>query len=338
MNPFITTHPDFIYARLMAITWHANYVLAPAMFTSAAGDKLRQCIESDSSNKPVVLNCAGISTIVDHALGTIRGYLTTSNKCIVFVVDAWNMELIEKICHELGHAKSLIKQTGNSQLLFFGRSEELFKPLMEILNNLLERTHQAERDFIAEAVGKCYEPCETKRLSSTPLIAKGEFNARALISDPKVFSWTSLLLTDLFIETLKQAKPRTNRLLAVSLRGSPFAAAIRILSENFSPSLEIIDHIGPRHELLESHIGPNNMDGGEYVLVSDFVIGGTEIKIARTYAMAHGACLENAIAIGSYLPGDQYDRNVCLRSIVSLAAKDTPDHRRYEFYAGEIKP
>jgi hypothetical protein len=151
-------------------------------------------------------------------------------------------------------------------------------------------------------------------------LATGVLNARALIANPVTFVWISLLLTDLFQQVIEEAKPKTNRILAVSLRGSPFAAAIRILANRFSPSLEIIDHIGPKHELLEEHVGQNEMQGGEYILVSDFVIGGTEIKIARAYAMAKGAILKNAITIGSYLSGPEYGDAVRLQSLVDISS------------------
>lgn len=323
MNPFLT-HPDFIYTRLMAVTWHVN-ILAPSIFTYAAGDKLRQHIQSDISNKPVILNCSGVSVIEDHAMSAIRSYLLTADRCITFIVEETDEFLIDKITSELNSSEPNKihidrEQSNNHQLLFCARQQELTHPIKSKLDNLLEKTKKVERKFTVEAVRDCYYDFDKpRRLSSTPLIAKGEFNASKLIADPKTFIWISLLLTDKFLETLAQEKPKTVSLLAVSLRGSPFAAAIRILAENYYPSLEIIDHIGPKHELLEGHIGRTSMCGEQYILVSDFVIGGTEIKVAKTYAIAQGASLKGAITIGSYLPGtDAYDTSIRLRSVVSL--------------------
>lgn len=331
MNPFITDHPDIIYTRLLAITWHAN-ILAPSTFTLAGGDKLHQCILADTSSKPVILNCVGISAIEDYALDAIRSYLATKSRCITFLVEGTNEDVIRKIEKELNDIPIQRENRQKYQLLICGKPELVHSGEIE-LDNLANIIGRIEYEYVARQVNKSYEPYnppQKKRLHSTPLIADGEFNARSIISNPKAFIWISLLLTDKFLEAVEQDRPKSNRLLAVSLRGSPFAAAIRVLAANYCPTLEIIDHIGPRHELLEGHISRDNMCGEEYILVSDFVIGGTEIKVAKTYAIALGARLKSAIAIGAYLPGDKaYDTNVKLRSVVRLG--DAKKDITYEF-------
>lgn len=333
-NPFLV-HPRFVYTRLSAITWHANPILQPAVFTSAAGTKLRQCIEAHQY-LPVVLNCSGISTIEDHALGTIREHLSLVERCIAFIVQGNNEQLIKEIQSELKDAKICVESVGDYQVLFYGNNRCVAEPIKSILDSLIAEVEKTERDFINQIVRDSYkEFVEPKRLDSTPLWATGVLNARSLISDPKSFIWISLLLTDLFQKVIEEAHPITNRILAVSLRGSPFAAAIRVLAHGFSPSLEIIDHIGPKHEVLEGYIGKNNMEGGEYILIGDFVIGGTEIKVARAYAMARGACLKNAIAIGSYLSGNDYDQNVRLQSLVCISS--IVPQLSYEFHARGVR-
>lgn len=333
-NPFLM-HPCFVYTRLLAITWHANPILQPAVFTSAAGDKLRQCIEAHP-NLPVVLNCVGLSTIEDHALGTIREYFSLTDRCVAFIINGNNEQLIKEIQSELRDVKICVESVGEHQVLFFGKNRSLALPIKNMLDDLVVETEKIERDFINQTVRDSYRGfAQPKRLDSTPLWATGVLNARSLISDPKSFVWVSILLTDLFQKVIEEARPITNRLLAVSLRGSPFAAAIRVLAHGFSPTLEIIDHIGPKHEVLEGYIGKNNMEGGEYILIGDFVIGGTEIKIARAYAMARGACLKNAISIGSYLAGNDYDQNVSLRSLVSIPS--IVPQLTYEFHARGVQ-
>lgn len=331
MNPFITEHPDFIYTRLLAITWHAN-ILAPSTLTLTAGHKLRECISADTSSKPVILNCVGISAIEDYALDAIRSYLIEESRCITFLVEETNADAIRKIEKELKNIPIKHEKSQKYQLLICGKPELTHSGKIE-LDNLANIIGKIEYEYVAHQVNKSFEPYnppQRKRLHSTPLIADGEFNARNIITNPKAFIWISLLLTEKFLEAVEQDKPKTNRLLAVSLRGSPFAAAIRILAANYCPSLEIIDHIGPKHELLEGHISRDSMRGEEYILVSDFVIGGTEIKVAKTFAIAHGARLKAAISIGAYLPGDRaYDTTIRLHSVVRLG--DAKKDLAYEF-------
>lgn len=320
-NPFLK-HPHFVYSRLTAIAWQANLLLQPSVFTAAAGSRLRQIIDGWHTDLPVILNCSGISTIEDHALGEIKNYLDATDRCIAFVVQDGNEQLFREIDSELKKASISTESIDGSQVLLYGKNRNIASSLKSCLDTLVVDTAKMEFKFVSDAVAGCYKPNKDnmlERLESTPLLATGVLNARALIADPVKFVWISLLLTDLFQQVIEEATPKTNRILAVSLRGSPFAAAIRILAHRFSPSLEIIDHIGPKHELLEEHVGKNEMHGGEYVLVSDFVIGGTEIKIARAYAMAHGATLKNAITIGSYLRGSEYGDAVRLQSLVDIS-------------------
>lgn len=336
-NPLLD-HPEFIYTRLTAVAWHANLSLRPTLFSTNAGIYLHQLIESEHPELPVLLNCAGISTIEDHALGQLRDYLLATERCVAFLVHSNNKQLAIEIDSELQGVTKSIESVGDHQIMFYGKSRDVVSPFQSKLGILVEDSSKLECEFARKAVGECYKSFKGKPEildASTPLLATGILNARTLIADPKKFVWISLLLTDLFQQVIEEAEPKTNQILAISLRGSPFAAAIRILSLSFSPTLEIVDHIGPKHELLEGRIGRNEMYGGEYVLVSDFVIGGTEIKVARAYAIAQGATLKHAISIGAYLDDLDYGGTVKLRSLVSIPS--AVPQLKYEFRSGAKK-
>jgi len=315
MNSPLLDHKDFSYVRLLAVTWHAN-VLTPSMCTSLAGARLLQWVEQ--LNQPLIVNCAGISTIEDHSLTSLENFLTSNGRAVAFLVANGNERLANEIHSELKAAYVCSESIGQYEVSVYGGRSQA-KALQSSMEDFVGQIKNLEHDFVTKAVRNCYKHFKTpERLDSTPLLASGRLNARALISDPIQFTWISLLFAEQFERVIEEARPRTNGVLAVSLRASPFAAAVRLLAHTCSPSLEIIDHIGPRHDLLEASVGEPDMYGREYILIADFVVGGTELKIARTYAMSQGATIKNAIAIGAFLSGDAYDKNIALKSLINI--------------------
>lgn len=315
---------DFIYTRLTALTWRANPVLQPGVFTPEAGSYLLQALNENQSELPVILNCKGISLIADHSLSKICEFIEETNRTLVFMIPDMHLvtdkafsEVEDKIRNSLRNKNERSITVTNSRFLFFGGDcDALFKSCA----NIPALADEAESIHVNEAIKSCYEPFSpSRKLESTPLIANGQLNARTLISDPDKFSWVAIRLTDLFQDLVEDISPRTNGILAVSLRGSPFAGAIRVLAKRYSPSLVIVDHMGPQHEMLEMHSSTGEMGGGDYIYVADFVIAGTELKVAKTFALAHDATLKGAVAIGSILPsGNSYSSDIQLRSLVTI--------------------
>jgi hypothetical protein len=93
------------------------------------------------------------------------------------------------------------------------------------------------------------------------------------------------------------------KLLAVSLRGSPFASAVSLL---INKSYDTIDHLGPRHKLFDFELLDNFKKGIRYIYVGDFIVGGTEVKIAKAYAELLGCELNFAIVLSSLLDPDVF--------------------------------
>lgn len=325
MNSPVLEHENFSYVRMLAITWHAN-VLTPSLCTALAGAQLLKWTEG--LDRPLIVSCAGISTIEDHALADLKRYLQSNERVVAFLVAKDKEQLGREIRSELKGVYTCSESDDEFEMFVYGNRSRA-KTLQGSMEETVRQIKFLEDDFVKKAVRDCYKPFKTpERLDSTPLLASGRLNARAIISNPKQFTWVSLLLVERFERLIEEARPRTNGVLAVSLRGSPFAAAVRLLANSCS-LLEIIDHIGPKHDLLEASVGQPDMYGREYVLIADFVIGGTELKIARTYAMSQGATIKNAIAIGSFLPGDAYDKNISLKSLVNIS--DVVPELTYQF-------
>jgi hypothetical protein len=105
------------------------------------------------------------------------------------------------------------------------------------------------------------------------------------------------------------------RLLAVSLRGSPLAGAIGLLE---SKKIEIVDHMGPELKILEEYTLRSTEEKTQYVFISDLILGGTELKIAQTYAVARGCILKHALAIGTLLKPEEYKGGIEVHSLLQI--------------------
>ncbi len=319
-------HTDFVYSRMVGIAWNANRLLQPTVLTADAGNALLGCVQNKRPEAPIVLNCKGISTIEDHALSAFKEYLKQTGRQAIILIPSSQDQLGKEVDSELGEVFSQKHRIDTTHAHIYGKQDVTSGQVAAVI----EGAKKLEQSFVTKVISESYRAFDKpERLESTPLIASGVLNARSLISDPRKFIWISLLLADAFQAVVNEAKPRTVRILAVSLRGGPFAAAVRVLSDTLSPTLEIVDHIGPRHEVLEDQRFVCDFTGGEYVLVGDFVIGGTEIKIARAYALAKGAKLNCAVAIGSFLDPSAYSQTVTLRSLVQLP--EVVPELKYEF-------
>jgi hypothetical protein len=156
-----------------------------------------------------------------------------------------------------------------------------------------------------------------ERLQSTPLRSSGVYNARHIICEASNFNWIVLRLE----EALQQAIPRwdyaRHSLLSGSLRACPFAAALAFTS-TIARAVEVLDHLGPHPALLEEHDLAGTRSNLEYVYVGDFMIGGTEVKLAANWAAMRRSRVVAAVMLGTLFDEDEYGLNGI--RIVSLAS------------------
>ena len=165
-----------------------------------------------------------------------------------------------------------------------------------------------------------------EQLPSTAILATGEFDAGKIISKPDNFFWLAFSLSDLVEDFVKEINIKYHdefvcRLISVSLRGSPFAAAISLLT---SPEIkyDTVDHLGPKHKLFDieffDKLKLSTKEKVRYIYFGDFIIGGTELKIAQTYSQIYGYELKHAVVIGSYFNETRYLPGVEVKSLVKL--------------------
>jgi hypothetical protein len=165
------------------------------------------------------------------------------------------------------------------------------------------------------------------RLRSTPLKANGYFDANRLLGDPDAFPWLACLMADR-LRSLLDREPQPGRrpgdprggtddglryrLLACTRNGAVLASAVR----NLLPSqlrVDVVDRFGPIPRTMEVY------DGGEddentpntkfaYIYIGDFIIAGTELRMAEAHAYYRNIPLVAALVIGSVIRPDVDDR------------------------------
>lgn len=321
----------FLYTRLKGISWVASDGHLPTIIQRAAGDRLLQMIRTQRPSEPLFICCKHVVEVDDYAMQPIRDALPTTSRTVVFT----DAEKIHKyLIDALGNALETKRLDSGGECMVYGRALPDSSKLWSVADALPD----LEINHMKALVAGCFHKYEAglARLPSTPILATGEFDARHVISDPDSFVWAVLLMEDQLEAIIgsrgcEEGPKRTQvRLLAASLRGSPLAAGVQVLSSR-EAEIEIVDHMGPRHKVFEEYrLGPLNA-GGEYIYVGDFTIGGTELRVAQAYAVAHGARLSDAIVLGCALSPDQYGAPPRVRPLVTLP--ECCPEGKYEFVA-----
>lgn len=318
-------HSDFVYTRLKALAWVANETVLPSVLQADAGKALSHLFDHVERDKPLVINCHGINVIDDHALDSIRGALKAHRRPLVLVY-------AEQLKPQFDDALGIYDfySVGSVRVMVPGDAR-IERAAAE---HIIEQFPDLEHKSVIKYVGDCFRPFpdgKMHRMASTPLLASGVFDARPLISDPERFVWVSMLMADRLEKYLDAGldsavgsldptatdKPKSFRLLAVSLRGSPMAAAVGLLTGR-QHSIEIVDHMGPKYRILEEHSLRLSSGNEDYIYVGDFVVGGTELRIAQAYARSKGAMLRHALVIGCRLDPEEYQLDMGVSCIVKL--------------------
>lgn len=312
----------FTYTRLKGAVWCAQGLSYPGQVQRTAAVLLSQLISEDP-DKPLVINCQGIVEIDDHAMESVDSALSKGHRRVLFI----NAGAIDQqLGNGLRQARDTYTFPFGGCTLIHGRGKQMQRTEVE---QLWKTAAECDKAKIQQLVRGSYREYDPPRLmSSTPLRAPGIFDARSLISNPESFAWLCLAMAEALEHLLDEVRPPSPKLLAVSLRASPFAAAVGLLSQQ-QLDIEIVDHLGPKHEILEEYSFDVAPRSASYIYVADFIIGGTELKIAQTYAYTKKASLGGALAIACALPSGDYPVPVKICPLVE-AQEAWPDIH-YEF-------
>lgn len=324
MTGLVLRGADTDYARLDLLAWSAR---GPGRAAAVDGSGLAPIAQDlrGPGDLPLVVDCRRIIRLDDHAGGDLRDVLEDCSRPLIFVrVGALSLQLREALGNPAA-TYTVSEEVGEASVY----ADPVVDPKRVL--ECFESARSSHLDYIESLVKTAFHefPDGPHRLASTPLLAQGVFDARGLISARNRFAWTVAAIADELEDLMPQtrtvdlgevADPVTIRplgVLAVSLRGSPFAAAAALLTGSHQ-RLQVIDHVGPKHRILEEHRLGVLREPMDYILVSDFVVGGTELKIAEAYAQLRGGELVGAVAIGTALSVEEYGTSFQIRRLVDL--------------------
>jgi hypothetical protein len=314
---------NFIYIRLNGLIWVHNGLINPNNLDKDSGDAIKVICEEVGGNKPLLIDCKGVNNIIDHSWDLFFKELELKKREAIFYNSSGLTQYINKSSKEF--CTSLIIKDDNKGVICIYDDEIKLKFNKKVIEEINLKIISNIKSYVRESFS-IFKNNEFKYLKSTPILASGEFDSTLIISNPEYFYWTAITLSDLVGSLIEENQVGTfknkPRILSVSLRSSPFANIIGLFQNCY---LETIDHFGPINKFFEI----NNLDnsGVEYIYIGDFVFGGTELKIARNFALWNNAKLDYAVCIGSLFDTNIYS-DITLKRLVSL---DNKLHSKAEY-------
>jgi hypothetical protein len=319
---------DFVYVRLKGLIWSCNGLIKPTNLDINAGEELNKIYRTIDQAKPLIVDTKDVINLTDRAWDSLFRSVNELRREITFINVVSSLDIKINLSHtEYCNTINMAKAPDLSAITFFNsiQRSKINGELITIINSkILENIKLYAADSFDE-----YGGGEERYLHSTPIKANGEFNASHIISDPSKFYWVSLRMADLVREVIERQKIGSRlhqiRLLAVNLRSCPFAASVSLLA---GLPLETIDHFGPINRVNEFVDQNPNRKYYDYIFIGDFVVGGTEIKIAQTYAHMTNSKLNNAVVVGSWLPTGVFS-GFTVHSLIQLNSLTTKAKFRF---------
>src|SRR6185437_2895019 len=299
---------DYVYIRFKALLWHSNCLVQHSTVLQKSVELLEKIYLEYETNFPLVVSFKGIVDSERSFENFFGEVVNKSKRPIIFIhVESFSDQLIDAILR-LDVAKRPRFETDSENILkVYCTTDQT-----SVIKGLIKKVAKAENDFLVAEIKSCSKKVN-HRLNSTILSTNVEFDAAKIISEPQVFIWVCPFiadrLNDLIKENFEVAGDNFNpnappiKLLSVSLRGSPFASAVSYL---INKGYDTIDHLGPKHKLFDVELFENFKKGVQYIYVGDFMVGGTEVKIAKAYSELLGCELNHAVVLSSLLEPDVF--------------------------------
>lgn len=303
----IKTIQDFHYIRASLVVWRINGPSRIKNIDADAGQKLNDLIESKKDDHlPFVIDFKGILTQTDSSLISLFTNIINSKKEIYFI----NCQSIKQPLRDLYDEFNSDGQADLSDIedvLILHFTEKL--KLKYRYNELRLKINEFLDSEISEIVKGTFIPNDEKKdvfkpLPSTPILATGLFDASIIISNPNYFTWVCIRMADMVDEIIIENTLLNAQLLSVSLRASPFANAISLLLDI---PMRTVDHLGPFQKVLDfESFNQYSIPNTNYIFIGDFIVGGTELKLAHLFARYYASDLKYAIVLGDVFGSNRF--------------------------------
>ena len=323
----------FVYTRLQGLIWAGDGLQFNSKVNINAGNILLRIIENEKTDLPLIVNCKRVTCFDESVYRIIKESNVERKIIFIHIEESFFSPFVSELTTMLGG----LSQTLPKVHLIATNHTSLNYSLQEY-KNFIESGDETEKEQLTSIVKKsfvyfdCVDHKILKQLPSTAFFSTGEFDASVIISSPEYFHWVALNLSDLVEQFVKQINDEKAdeygcRLISVSLRASPFAAAVSLLTPELK--FDTVDHLGPKHKLFDidffEKLKTNVKEKVRYIYLGDFLIGGTELKIAQTYVQIYGFDLRHAAVIGSYFEDSRFSNDFEIKSLIKLQDLKIPD-------------
>ena len=309
------SNSKWTYASVYGLVWISSGLKLPTNLEENASDNLIKIYNEINTDQPLIIDFRNIIDAVDRALDELFKAFQTGTREVILVNYENIAGLIDSRTVEHYHKES------KSICLDGGACFKILNPLSLDGNEVLESIETLRAEKIKSYVQNSFSEFENpKYLSSTPIKASGVYDASKIISNHTAFYWICLELSQKLTDLLNSGNlelKKEPRLLSVNLKSCPFASVVSLLN---NIPLVTIDHLGPKHKVHDLDIldGLENHKQYSYIYIGDFCVGGTEIKIAKTYAGISNSDLNTAMVIGSYFDSQVFEQSFDLHALVSI--------------------
>ena len=261
--------------------------------------------------------------VSDQNFESLENDLDATNTGVIFYGVC--QSLYEELEHSNLKSKWTISQPGNSKLRVIG----YFCKQLNWCPDKFEKSKTTWYKSIDKKINDSWSEFGDEleiRLPSTPLNAKGFYNAQEILADPSTFSRITIALSRLYsnqqsrLEDIVENKGYDEiKFLALSLRASPFVGALSALQHKGFTVIAPGINSKVINEFVANPLSPRVA----YVLVSDFVVGGTELRIAESFANHRQSIVASCLCLGKVLDSESYSDFVMIESLTNIVNKGT---------------
>ena len=316
IQPYLSNSDHWIYTSVDGLIWLNSGLKLPTNLEEKACNAILKIYMEVEIGQPLIVDFRNVKDIADRALDNLFSAFQENNREVLLLSFDTISDQIEKVTNQV-YKKSYTdfsQSEGN-------RCRVLNKLVLDDVNYIMMVNDLRERKMNEFVKSSFIKFDDEQYLKSTPLKATGVFDAAQLLSNHTAFYWICLQMADLVKSLLNNAKVNLSKeikMLSVNMKATPFASVVSLLTDI---PLVTIDHLGPKHKAYDIDILDDlqNLRSYNYIYIGDFCVGGTEIKIARTYARISNSELSTAVVIGSYFNEQHFLPDFHLYSLVNIA-------------------
>ncbi len=326
------------YFDFRRVSWAVNGIGSINVVSDQAVDYLLELVNSAPADTGIFIDFSRLGTLVEARsqlsilLESERKFTPPEQRALFL----WGLS--EKHCstlsrfllsshvraqsvkHPDGYITHSILYAGNG----FNESEIYATDALALRRELLQEEEQKAQKIICDSFDSFGS--EERKLFSTPLVTNGFFDPQKIIGTPLHFTRICLALEAKYraqqsqIEATKTEKGCEQiRFLCASLRASPFVGALSLLCD---VSFNIIGP-GINSKVLSETVANPLTPRALYVFVADFIVGGTEIRIAESFAAHRNSHVSHCLCLGTLLSPKVYNtRAKSVSPLVDLSKFD----------------